>query len=97
MKTLTNKYPVRKRRRSKIVMEVMSTINELMNDSTLPKGVKECLCEVKVTLREDGDWEVVKDSAIQLLEQATRDPNLPTFTRTQIWSIVTRLESKTNK
>jgi len=76
-------------------VEVLSAIDEIIDDSTLPRTVRECLDRVRTVLNQEEDWEVTKDSVIQLLEQVTRDPNMPMFTRTQIWSVVTMLELKT--
>ncbi|MBR9678434.1 MAG: hypothetical protein GOU97_04060 [Nanoarchaeota archaeon] len=78
-------------------MDAVTAINEIMDDSTLPRTVRECLDKVRTTLNKEEDWEATKDEVIQMLEKVTRDPNMPTYTRTQIWSIVTTLELAPNQ
>ncbi len=80
-------------------MEISEVINVLVvieQDRSVPKNVRD---KVKVAItalsEENGkSMEVKIDKALQELDDLSDDPNLPPYTRTQIWNIVSRLESK---
>jgi len=54
--------------------------------------------EAKKNLTEDDgrDWDVRVSTAISILDEITNDPNIPSYTRTQIWNIVTMMEMVKN-
>ena len=49
--------------------------------------------KAKELLLKEGDLELRKDASIHALEDIDDDPNIPMFTRTSIWNIVSMLES----
>ena len=66
------------------------------DDSCVPKNVRDKIRQTIGCLKETPDcsMEVNIDKAIQNLDELSTDPNIPTFTRTQIWSAMSALESK---
>ena len=76
---------------------VIATIAELQDDNTVPKNVKEKVNEILSTLRDEkAELSMRVDKALQVLDEIAEDSNLQSYTRTQIWSIVSMLEkSKT--
>ena len=75
------------------VLELLSSIQE---DSTVPKNVRFKVTETISCLKDNNDSSVgvIIDRAIQCLDELSNDPNIPMFTRTQLWSIISALESK---
>lgn len=75
------------------VLELLSSIKE---DNTVPKNVRFKVDETISCLEVDKDSsvEVGIDRAIQCLDELSNDPNIPMFTRTQLWSVISALESK---
>jgi len=73
-------------------LEVKDTIDGMKDDSTIPKNVKARLIEIFEILESEGDASVKVDKAIQLLDDINDDTNLQSYTRTQVWSIVSILE-----
>lgn len=74
------------------IIENLKTIEQ---DATVPKNVRSKV-KSAITALEDpnGTPNKVKiDRALQELDDLSDDPNLPSYTRTQIWNVVSTLES----
>ena len=75
----------------------METINSLLDeinaDRTVPKNIRLSVQKAKEDLKnERQDMAIRINSAISLLDEVSNDPNIPIYTRTQIWNIVSMLE-----
>lgn len=85
-----------------IVMEMDKTENigsinkmldEINSDRTVPKNIRFLVSEAKLNLNNDeNDIDLRINSAISLLDDISNDPNIPIYTRTQVWNIVSLLE-----
>lgn len=76
----------------------MEIINELLDevsvDRTVPRNIRNMITEAKGHLsNKKQDVAVRINSAISLLDDVSNDPNIPVYTRTQIWNIVSLLEA----
>lgn len=71
---------------------VIEAIQELLEDNTLPKNVKEKLNNIINHLKTNGELSLKLDKALHDLEGISEDSNIQTYTRTQIWNIVSMLE-----
>lgn len=72
---------------------VISVLDELKNDSTVPKNVKIKLAFIIETLSNSSeDFLMRKDKALSELDEIADDTNIQAYTRTQIWNIVSVLE-----
>ena len=76
----------------------LETINRLLDeineDRTVPRNIRALIQEAKSDLGDtEKDMTVRISSAISLLDSVSNDPNIPIYTRTQVWSIVSMLES----
>lgn len=75
------------------VDNVVRLLNQLLEDRTIPKNIKEGIEKAKNSLLDSSKELVVRiDAAIQSLEDVSDDPNIPMYARTQIWNIITLLE-----
>jgi len=79
-------------------MECVSQANfimeQILDDRTVPKNIRDCILKSRELLSNNGDeFNIRVNAIIQLLDEITGDPNLPIYTRTQIWNIVSILES----
>lgn len=73
---------------------IISLLNEINADRTVPKNIRNSVEEVKNDLNnENMDIAVRINSAISILDEVSNDPNIPIYTRTQIWNIVSMLEA----
>ncbi len=78
-----------------ILEEPLSLLNELLGDFNVSRSVRARLEEVNSILTADGDVAVKCDKAIQVLTLID-DPNINSFVRTRIWSLLSLLESVSN-
>ncbi len=75
------------------IREISGMIDDLVNDTTIPKNIRRALSEAKSRL-DSGDERSVKISAaIYVIESITEDINMPAHARTQIWAIMSALET----
>ncbi len=74
----------------------VETINRLLDeineDRSVPKNIRNSITEAKQHLNSNADVAVKVNSAVSILDEISNDPNIPTYTRTQIWNIVSMLE-----
>lgn len=80
----------------KKVQEIVETLSGIEQDSTVPKNVRTRIKSALVLLEDQNGMalEVKFDKLLQDLDDLSEDPNLPAYTRTQIWGLVSSLESK---
>ena len=75
--------------------EVLELLADIETDRTVPRNVRTAVLEVKRDLKNDKLEEDIRiNNAISILDEVSGDPNIPIYTRTQIWNIVSVLESK---
>jgi uncharacterized protein (UPF0147 family) len=80
------------------LIEVTKTIKELCSDRSIPKNVRSVLENIQALLLDDAKEIGVKvNSASQMIEDLTLDPNINSFARTQIWELSSILESLLDK
>ncbi len=74
--------------------DVIEFIQELSEDRRVPRNIRALIQEAVDTLTDEKQTATVKlSTATSLLDEASNDPNIPSHTRTQIWNIVSMLES----
>jgi uncharacterized protein (UPF0147 family) len=75
----------------------MEALQEVMDDSTVPRNVKAKLESSLQTLKNDGEEFSLKVSkVIQDLDEIANDTNTQSYTRSQIWNLLSLLESIPN-
>ncbi len=68
-------------------------INELKEDTMTPKGLKDKLDEI-IEILKDKDEDTIKiNKALDVLDNISSENNVQPYIRTQIWNIVSILES----
>ncbi|MFN6992249.1 MAG: UPF0147 family protein [Fervidobacterium sp.] len=78
---------------------IIKQLSEIIEDRTVPRNIRAAVEEAKKNLTEENgkDWDVKLSTAISILDEITNDPNIPSYTRTQIWNIVSMLEIVKNQ
>ena len=77
-------------KRFKQVMSILSYIGE---DRTTPRNIRRSAKEALNTLTMMGQSHAVRAAqAINILDDISQDPNMPPYTRTRIWNVVSLLE-----
>ncbi|MCD6558187.1 MAG: UPF0147 family protein [Candidatus Aenigmarchaeota archaeon] len=80
----------------------VETINKLLDqikdDRTVPRNIRSSVEEAKNYLNDETkDMAVRINSAISILDEISNDSNIPLYTRTEIWNIVSMLEVMNEK
>ncbi|MCK4883381.1 MAG: UPF0147 family protein [Candidatus Diapherotrites archaeon] len=76
---------------------MIAFMSEVGEDNSVPRNIRRTVNEAKDKLKDENEELLVKiTSAIYLLDEISNDVNMPMHTRTQIWSMVSGLESMKN-
>lgn len=74
---------------------IVKLLTGIIEDRTVPRNIRSAAEEARKELTEniDDSWDIRLSSAISVLDEIINDPNMPMYTRTQIWNIVSMLEA----
>ncbi|MBU0666362.1 MAG: UPF0147 family protein [Nanoarchaeota archaeon] len=75
------------------VEEVIETLNELNEDSSVPKNIKNKLLGIIAELKSDKDLCLKINKSLSELDEISEDANLPSFIRTQLFGLASLLET----
>ena len=74
--------------------EVSGLMEPIIEDTTVPKNIRTKISKAKEeVLKEEGDKALNIVNAIYLIEEVSNDINMPFHVRTELWSILSELES----
>ena len=71
---------------------VCEMLEQIVNDRTVPKNIRAAAEEAHATINGTAEVELKISTAISTLDDIINDTNMPMYTRTQIWNIVSMLE-----
>lgn len=73
--------------------EILDLIVQLQEDDYVPRNVKLRLVSACTALKcQEKSISLRIDESLQELDEISEDSNIPVYTRTQIWNIVSKLE-----
>ena len=75
------------------IQNIVRYLGEMKTDSTVPKNVKLKMDEVIVILNSDSEVSMKVDRAVHIFDKLNEDSNIDSFTRTQLWNVVSLIES----
>ena len=77
--------------------EQASYIAELMEniiaDNSVPRNIRKILEEAKNKILSQEEFDTKITSAIYLLDDISNDINMPSHTRTELWTLISKLEA----
>jgi hypothetical protein len=76
--------------------EIVSLLEDVMNDRGVPRNIKTSLEESITILKGIGPEEEKLAHVTSILDDASTDPNVSAHTRTRIWNVVSVLEELSN-
>ena len=78
------------------IQEIMEILTVIEGDNSVPRNVRVKIKSAMCMLEDPqgAALNVTFDKILQELDNLSEDPNLPTYTRTQILSLVSSLESR---
>ena len=71
---------------------LINNLNEVQNDVTVPRNVRTKIEYITITLKENMELSIKVNKALNELDSIASDVNLQSYTRTQIWNIMSALE-----
>ena len=75
------------------IKEIVDLMDMLVEDTSVPKNIRKAVSEARDHLRTPGEMSTRCSSAVYSLEAVSEDINMPMHARTQIWTILSALES----
>jgi len=81
---------------NKEIGNVMKLLDELKEDTTVPKNVRLKIENSIKILDENKEIEIKVSRVLNVLEEVAEDVNLQAYTRTQIWDLISGLEKVKN-
>ena len=74
------------------IVNALEFLSELEKDTTLPKNIQQKISQSINNLNSDEEAKIKASRVIQELIELCEDANIPSFTRTQLYNIVSLLE-----
>ena len=74
------------------IVGAIESLSMIEDDSTVPRNIRIRIKTTMKTLQEQGDVSIIIDRSLEELSEVADDPNISSYTRMQIWSIVSQLE-----
>lgn len=75
------------------VEPINKLLEEIKADRSVPRNIRNLVMEAQKSLNDQKqDPNVRINTAISILDEVSNDTNIPTYTRTQVWNIVSLLE-----
>ena len=71
---------------------IIDALQELLDDKSVNKNVKEAVKRSISVLKEDGELSMKIHKVQSILEEVSNDSNMQQYTRTQLWNITSSLE-----
>lgn len=75
------------------LLNIIEALEDLSQDRTVPKNIRAKLGIIATTLKEDSEVSIRIDKALQELDYISDDSNIQAHTRTQVWNLVSMLET----
>ncbi len=75
------------------IIQIVAALQELSDDSSVPKNVKIRINGIISLLGTQQEFSIKINRALDQFEDLTNDTNLMPHTRTQIWNVVSLLET----
>ena len=74
--------------------QAMGILKDISEDTTTPRNIRRAAKEAMDVLQNQAKTYAVRSAdAISILDEISQDPNMPPYTRTKIWNVVSILET----
>lgn len=75
------------------VNQAMAILNRVAEDNTTPRNIRRTAKQASdILLDESLSIAARAANAIDLLDEISQDPNMPMYTRTRLWNVISVLE-----
>ena len=76
------------------IKEILDLLIQLEQDITIPRNIRTKIKTTLELLDENTDIAIRVDKSLQELDEIVEDPNVPSYARTQIWNVMSLIESR---
>ncbi|MCC7552404.1 UPF0147 family protein [Candidatus Micrarchaeota archaeon] len=76
--------------------DIIDIMDEIEEDTSIPKNIRKTITDAKKRLKTNEDATLKIGAVVYSLEEIAEDINIPSHARTQIWTILSALESMKN-
>jgi uncharacterized protein (UPF0147 family) len=73
--------------------DIIEQLLVLKDDTSVPKNIRTKIDETLRTLQKEGEVSLRVHKALNVLAEISDDNNIQAYTRTQVWNIISLLES----
>ncbi|MBI2085454.1 MAG: UPF0147 family protein [Candidatus Aenigmarchaeota archaeon] len=74
--------------------QILQLLEQVALDRTVPRNIRTSAEQVTNEMKNEKEpMDLRVSTAIHILDDVSNDPNIPLYTRTQIWNIVSMLEN----
>lgn len=80
-------------KRKSDIEQIISLMESVIDDTSVPKNIRKSVSDAKAKLQTDEEVIVRASGAVYALNEVSEDINMPIHARTQIWTILSALES----
>ena len=74
------------------VETIVSSLNEIQEDATVPRNVRTQIQSIIATLKTETELSIKINKALNELGEIANDVNIQSYTRTQIYNVISVLE-----
>ena len=78
---------------SEDLKSAVDLMDAVISDNSVPRNIRTAVEEAKLKIQSSEEKGVSITTAIYRLDDISNDINMPSHTRTEIWSIISELES----
>ena len=71
---------------------IVNSLNEVQEDATVPRNVRTQMQNIINNLKADTELPIKINKALSQLAEIANDINIQSYTRTQIWNLISVLE-----
>ena len=82
-----------KQKTTEEVNYVAELMDSVIEDTSVPRNIRKALDDAKQKILSQESMDVAITSAIYILDDISNDINMPSHARTEIWQIISELES----
>ena len=74
------------------IKSIVERLSEIIDDGSVPKNVRTHIQKIILSLKDGNELSINVNKALNQLDELSSDVNIQSYTRTQIWNVVSTLE-----
>jgi uncharacterized protein (UPF0147 family) len=79
--------------KANVLNDIADLMEDIIQDTSVPRNIRQAIDDARQKILGKDDIAVKVTGAIYLLDDISNDINMPSHTRTEIWTIISELEA----